>query len=197
MATEERLSASATLVFGIYLVVLALALSGAVIFQMQRMPRQASELDLVVLVLLAGALGSYVHAATSFTSYVGNQRLHKSWLWWYILRPFIGSALALIFYFVVRAGFVQNGSGPENLNLFGIAGLAGLTGMFSKQATDKLREVFDNLFSVKGGDDARADKLPKSDDDAPGPSPTPASTTPATQPGIEIPGYQPSPLRGE
>ena len=67
------------------------------------------------------------------------------------------------FYFVVRGGFLLF-SGEldlQNINPFGIAALAGLSGMFSKQAADKLGEVFDDLFKTeKGtGDDERADKL--------------------------------------
>ena len=106
-------------------------------------------------------MGSYVHAATSFASYVGNRRLVLSWAWWYALRPFIGMTLALIFYFVVRGGLLSTGAEAGNMSVFGVAAVAGLVGMFSKQGTDKLRELFDNLFrTARGqGDDARADKL--------------------------------------
>ncbi len=116
---------------------------------------------LILIVLCAGALGSYVHAATSFASYVGNRRLVLSWAWWYALRPFIGMTLALIFYFVVRGGLLSTGAEADNMSVFGVAAVAGLVGMFSKQGTDKLRELFDNLFrTARGqGDDARADKL--------------------------------------
>jgi len=116
---------------------------------------------LILVVLCTGALGSYVHAATSFASYVGNNRLVLTWAWWYVLRPFIGMALALIFYFVVRGGLLSTGAASNELSVFGVAAVAGLVGMFSKQATDKLRELFDNLFRTEQGkgDDARADKL--------------------------------------
>lgn len=116
---------------------------------------------LILIVLCIGALGSYIHAATSFVSYVGNRRLVFSWAWWYILRPFIGMALALIFYFVIRGGLLATSADPSEINPFGIAAVAGLVGMFSKQATDKLRELFDNLFKTDRGhgDDARSDKL--------------------------------------
>ena len=147
-----------TVIFGAYLVALAVALGYGLVLLMKQMSDPPSELDLIFMVMIVGALGSYVHAATSFASYVGNQRMGKSWLWWYILRPFIGSSLALIFYFVVRGGFIQAGSGPASLSVFGMAALAGLTGMFSKQATDKLSELFDNLFRV-GVHDDRSDKL--------------------------------------
>ncbi len=116
------------------------------------------EARLILLVMAVGALGSYVHAATSFVTYVGNRSLFRSWFWWYVLRPFIGGALALIFYFVIRGGLLSAGASAESVSLFGISAIAGLVGMFSKQATDKLRELFDNLFKTEGGDQ-RADKL--------------------------------------
>ena len=117
-----------------------------------------------MLVMLAGALGSYVHTTTSFVTYVGNKSLVDSWTWWYLLRPFIGMALALIFYFTVRGGFLfftTTGNEAKDISPFSIASLSGLVGMFSKQATDKLKEVFDNLFRTQegAGDALRADGL--------------------------------------
>ena len=70
----------------------------------------SAETRLLLLVMTMGALGSYVHAATSFVSYVGNRSFIQSWTWWYVLRPFIGVALAVIFYFVVRGGFLSAGA---------------------------------------------------------------------------------------
>lgn len=114
---------------------------------------------LFFLVIVAGALGSYIHAATSFADYVGNRKLTSSWLWWYLLRPFVGVSLALITYFVVRAGFLTGGAGE--VSPYGVATLAALAGMFSKQATDKLEEVFTTVFrpAPGKGDAKRGDKL--------------------------------------
>lgn len=112
----------------------------------------------ILLVMSAGVLGSFVHAATSFTGYVGNRQLRQSWLWWYLLRPFIGFSLALIFYVAVRAGFFTASDGAENVNVFGVVAIGALAGMFSKQATDKLKEMFDTLFKTAEPDN-RADKL--------------------------------------
>lgn len=117
-----------------------------------------NELRLIFIVALMGALGSLIHLMTSFATYIGNRQLMRSWVWWFILRPFIAMPLALIFYFVVRGGFFTVSSGTEPISTFGIAGLAGLVGMFSKQAIDKLREVFENLFKTTQPD-KRADKL--------------------------------------
>jgi len=120
----------------------------------------SNDARLILIVLLTGALGSYIHAATSFVTFVGNRTLVSSWLWWYFMRPFIGGALALLFYFVIRGGFLSTGADVTNISIFGIAGLSGLVGMFSKNAIDKLREVFETLFKSETGkgDEARKDK---------------------------------------
>lgn len=116
---------------------------------------------LILLVIVAGMLGSFVHGATSLADYIGNDRLNSKWKWFYILRPAIGMALALIFYFVIRGGFLTTNVGATDINPYGVAALAGLVGMFSKQATDKLSEVFTTLFrSGSGeGDEKREDPL--------------------------------------
>lgn len=121
------------------------------------------QLRLILLVIVTGALGSYLHTATSFATYIGNRSFVESWYWWYILRPFIGMVLALIFYFALRGGFLllTSDRNTPNISPFGVGALSGLVGMFSKQATDKLREMFDNLFKTGQGrgDAERTDKL--------------------------------------
>lgn len=103
----------------------------------------------LLIVMVAAALGSYVHLATSFADYVGARKLVWSWGWWYVLRPFIGMALGVIVYFALRAGLLVPSSGAEALNPYGVAAITGMAGMFSKQATDKLREVFENVFGTQ------------------------------------------------
>lgn len=154
-------------VFGVYLIVLNLVLVYALLrLWPGQVPLRAdhlhvalipgvweielwTEVRFLALVAVAGALGSYIHLATSFADYLGNRQFVKSWTWWYVLRPFIGSALALSVYFAARGGLVSGGAGAGDLSPYGITALAGLTGMFSKQATDKLREVFENLFKTE------------------------------------------------
>jgi hypothetical protein len=121
----------------------------------------SADVRLLMVVMLAGGLGSFIHTATSFGDFVGNEKLGRSWLWWYILKPFIGMMLAVIFYLVIRGGFLSAGAEAGRLNIYGITALAGLAGMFSKQATDKLSEVFDALFRTAAGhgDAKRKDDL--------------------------------------
>ena len=112
----------------------------------------------------AGALGSYIHSATSYADYRGNQQFGPSWLLWYLLRPLVGVCLALVVYFAMRGGLLSMvlsgdvAKDAQNINPFGIAAIAGLTGMFSKQAADKLAEVFNTLFKSQG-DASRKDSL--------------------------------------
>ena len=130
------------------------------------------ELQMLVVVASAGGVGSSIHVATSFASYVGNGKFIPTWTWWYVLRIPIGVGLAILVYFLLRGGFMTvpsgggNGARPEDyVNPFGFAGVAGLTGMFSKQATDKLQELFDTLFRTNE-DAQRDDKLDDVRDEA-------------------------------
>jgi hypothetical protein len=119
---------------------------------------------LILLVVVAGALGSYIHSATSYADFRGNRKFEPSWLMWYVLRPFVGVSLALVVYFAIRGGVLSavlsadTANDATKINPFGIAAIAGLTGMFSKQAADKLAEVFSTLFKSQG-DANRQDAL--------------------------------------
>lgn len=114
---------------------------------------------LLLLVIVAAALGAYLHLATSFATYTGNRRFRWSWLWWYLLRPVLGPALALLVYWAIRGGVLTAEAESNEVNPFGIAAISALVGLFSKQATDKLSEVFATLFSsaARTGDEERAD----------------------------------------
>ncbi|MCR4404366.1 MAG: hypothetical protein NUW06_03615 [Candidatus Acetothermia bacterium] len=104
------------------------------------------EAGLILLVALVGALGACIHMATSFALFAGKSELAASWLWWYLLRPFIGAVLATILYLVVRGLLFSTAAGARTANLFGVLAFAGLAGMFSKQAIEWLRRVFDQMF---------------------------------------------------
>jgi hypothetical protein len=123
------------------------------------------DVTLMLVVMLAGALGSFIYTAMSFSDYVGNRELVKSWIWWYILKPFIAMTLSLIFYLVLRGGLLSangsNGANLGSLNLHGIVAISAMVGLFSRQATDKLSEVFNALFRTASdaGDAQRANSL--------------------------------------
>ena len=102
--------------------------------------------DLLVLIACAGALGGVVHLLTSLGGFIGGRQLLRSWLIFYYFGPPVGAILALVVYFILRMGVLSPISPPEVFNVYGILGFAVLTGLFARQATEKLAEVFDTLF---------------------------------------------------
>jgi len=165
------MSRSATLLLGLALLFLAAAALGAIIafwptdsaslrgrvtvlFGSRAIPR---ETDLLVLTILFGALGGFLHVARSFATFAGNRALIASWMWWYCLQPLVAMALAVVLYAVVRGGFFSAGASAADVNPYGLAATSGLAGMFSKQTTDKLNELFSAMFR-SGADESRADK---------------------------------------
>ena len=105
------------------------------------------EARVLLLVILSGALGAYIHFGTSYVYFAGRHQLHKVFTMWYLLRPFIGAALACITYFVFRGLLFNAGATTSDINLYGMVAIAGLAGMFSKQVIEVLRKVADELFS--------------------------------------------------
>ena len=100
---------------------------------------------LIILVLLAGGIGGMVHTLRSYVDHTGSRLLVRSWIWWYFFRPFEGAILGLVFFLIVQgglAGEISTGSGP-----FGVIGFAALVGMFSQQATDKLKDIAETILA--------------------------------------------------
>ncbi|MEO3403492.1 hypothetical protein AAFN85_06295 [Mucilaginibacter sp. CAU 1740] len=111
---------------------------------------------ILILVAAAGFLGNMIHIATSFTTFVGSGQFKKSWVLWYFVKPFTASALAMIMYFVFRAGFLSSSDPGNNLNIYGVMSIAAFVGLFTDAATEKLKEVFKTMFNTK---DDRPDKI--------------------------------------
>lgn len=111
------------------------------------------EARLLAIVLVSGALGSSVFAARAYATFRGLKRYDPDWNWWYVMRLPIGMGLALFLYLVIRGGLFTASVGNseqvmQTANPFGFAALAALAGMFAKEASDKLEEVFQSVFST-------------------------------------------------
>lgn len=113
---------------------------------------------LLLLILVVGALGASLHGLTSLVDYVGNHCYVNSWTMWYVLRPFVGAVLSLVFYFAGRAGIFEVVDTKDEF--YGVLALAGLIGLFSKQALYKLSDFFDVLFQSKKGQTYRDQLAP-------------------------------------
>lgn len=125
------------------------------------------ETRLLLLVMLAGALGSLMHSLRSLYWYTGNRMMVWSWVGFYLLLPFTGAMLAVIFYFVVRGGFFSPQASFDNTSPFGFAALSALVGLFSPQATLKLKEIAETIFTKPGaGTDTKPQEALSASSDA-------------------------------
>jgi len=101
----------------------------------------------LVVMMIIGALGSLIHVFRSFYWYVGNRTLKNSWLLMYILLPFSGAGLAVLFYLIIRGGI--SSQAPTNPSSFdGYAAMAALVGMFSQEALLKLKQIAGAFFAT-------------------------------------------------
>jgi len=122
-------------------------------------PDISRETQLLLIALLAGALGCLLHALRSISVFIGNRTAIASWFWWYITRPLLGMSLALIFYAVLRGGFLAGTPADAKVvSPFGVLAMGALVGMFSDKASEKLAEIFATLFQPKSAD-TRKDQL--------------------------------------
>ncbi|HVN06815.1 MAG TPA: hypothetical protein VMT86_20495, partial [Bryobacteraceae bacterium] len=113
--------------------------------------------SLIALIALAGALGGLIHGASSFAIFAGNREFKASWTWWYVLKPVMGAAVALVVYLVVRSGLGTADMSLSGADCLKTAGFAGLIGMFAEPATLKLKDIFNTIFTPRS--DPRRDVL--------------------------------------
>jgi len=106
-----------------------------------------NETRLILIVILSGFLGALVYSLRSFFWYTGNRELKSSWLLMYLLVPIVGSMLAVIFYMLLRGGLFSPTTTVADTSPFGFAAIAALVGMFTNQASEKLRTVFETLMT--------------------------------------------------
>lgn len=100
----------------------------------------------LLLAIFAGAVGSFLHTIRSFYWDAGNRTLSANWMWFYVLHPFVGMALALIGYFVLRTGFLSPSASVTDINFPAVAAFSALVGLFSANAVAKLSEVANTIF---------------------------------------------------
>ncbi len=130
--------------------------------------------NLLLLALLAGALGGVLHSLRSIAWYVGERQLRWSWVLRYWCLPFVAAILALLFYLLIRGGLISAQGTTQDISPYGIAAIAGLVGLFSDQAAEMLKKVFTTVFAAepKGSNNApptadkKADKKPADNNSA-------------------------------
>lgn len=105
-----------------------------------------NEQRMLLLILIAGALGGLVRSVRSLYWYVGNRSFVISWVLMYLLLPLAGSLIALFIYLLLRGGLFSPQASMDQTSPFGFVAIAALAGMFSGSAAEKLKEMFELLF---------------------------------------------------
>lgn len=104
---------------------------------------------LFIAVLAAGAMGGAVNSLRNHIYHVARGTHDPRWALWNILRPVSGGALAVLFFFMLRAGLVQS-NGNDGLRPEGFIAMAALVGLFADHAWAKLRSVAESVFAPSG-----------------------------------------------
>jgi hypothetical protein len=113
--------------------------------------------NFIVLAILVGALGAILHCVRSIAWYVGEGKLKRIWILYYVTLPVVGSMLAVFVYWLIRGGLISTSASTKDVNPYGIASIAGLVGLFSEQAAQMLLNTFTSIFT----------KAPKGSNSAP------------------------------
>ena len=105
----------------------------------------------IFLVFLAGSLGALIHGLAKLSQNARDGLVKQRDALWYLSRPFLGAALAIAVYMVFRGGLLTT-SNIEILNPYGIAALSIITGLSTKQVTQKLKDLLESVFPTKNTD---------------------------------------------
>jgi hypothetical protein len=135
-----------------------------------------SDVTLITLAMLAGALGAWLASVKSFVGFTGTRSFVPSWGFFYLFRPGFGAGLALIVHLAHRMGSVGVATSANNPAV--VVFYSALVGLFSEEALQKLHEIFSTIFGVQ---DKRSDKMGEKGPSGQGPSLTAATASAASR----------------
>jgi hypothetical protein len=110
------------------------------------------EVRYALVTMFAAGVGSMITTILGYLRHASvEQDFDPAFAPWYVARPIMGVLLGVIFYFVLKGGLLATipDVSMREVNEFGLAGLGGLVGLFSKNAIEKLREIFNVLFRTQ------------------------------------------------
>ena len=106
--------------------------------------------------MFAAGIGSAVSTIRSFLLHASTRKdFDPAQVPWYVARPLMGMLLGFIFYFLLAGGVLlliaaeNEPTDIEGFNDWGLSGAGALVGLFSREAIEKLREVFHTMFRTQ------------------------------------------------
>ncbi len=122
-----------------------------------------------LITMFASGVGSSITSILAYLKHASESKdFDRAYIPWYVARPVMGMLLGLVFYFTLKGGLfvltLQNSASQpdEIINLWSLSAAGALVGLFSKNAIEKLRELFNILFKTR--DDMKNEllkRLPK------------------------------------
>ncbi len=106
-----------------------------------------NERRLLLIVILAGALGGIIASIRSFFWFVGIRQFAVQWIPLYLFAPLTSGLLGAMIYLVIRGGFFSGMSTISDTSPYTFAAVAALVGMFHRETAVKLREIFQIVFT--------------------------------------------------
>jgi hypothetical protein len=103
--------------------------------------RPTAAFSVLLIVGLTAALGSVAVMAVTFAGRSGRHTLEAGWEWWYATRPIVATAVALLTYMVVLAGFFDTTANGDRPELIVAAAVGALAGLFTDRVLAKLRDL--------------------------------------------------------
>ena len=116
-----------------------------------------SEFKESLITMFAAGVGSSITSILAYLEHASEKKdFDRAYIPWYVARPVMGMLLGLVFYFTLKGGlFVLTfGGGTDSqpdkiMNLWSLSAAGALVGLFSKNAIEKLRELFNILFRAR------------------------------------------------
>jgi len=108
-----------------------------------------------LLTMFAAGVGSSISTILGFLRHASEQKdFELSYTAWYVGRPLMGVLLGLLFFYVIKGGLmvILPNTPNDQMSGFALVAIGGMVGLFSKNAVEKLRELFKVLFVTR--DDA-------------------------------------------
>ena len=100
--------------------------------------RPTTEFNLIIIVMLMSFLGSMAVMIITFTNRAGHGTLEQGFVWWYLTRPFAATAVGVLFYMAIIAGFFNQNSAKGRSALVLAAAIGGLAGLFTDSVLQKM-----------------------------------------------------------
>ncbi len=139
-------------ILGVYLLLILIIFVSIGIRIYLNQPQNKLLLSLVI-IACSGGIGGTLYSIRGFYQNLGQGIFNfDNWVWWYIFRPVMSSAIGVFVYFLIVGGLLSIGNISEvnySKGLMFYSAIAFLAGFSFTQFANKLEEIASTIFSKK------------------------------------------------